>query len=58
MIASGIIAAVSIATVGALTSLLTGRSPVYSAVRMLLIGTAATLVTFGIGRAVGTTVVA
>jgi VIT1/CCC1 family predicted Fe2+/Mn2+ transporter len=58
VIASGVIAAVSIATVGALTSLLTGRSPVYSALRMLLIGTVATLVTFAIGRAVGTTVVA
>ena len=46
---SAIIAAISITTVGALTSLLTGRSAVYSGARMLAIGTAAVLVTYGIG---------
>ncbi|MEA2520495.1 MAG: vacuolar iron transporter family protein [Actinomycetota bacterium] len=50
---AGVIAAVSLITVGALTSLLTGRSPVFSAARQLLIGVLAALVTYGIGRLVG-----
>jgi len=33
--------------------LLTGRSPVFSAVRQLAIGVLAALVTYGIGRLVG-----
>jgi VIT1/CCC1 family predicted Fe2+/Mn2+ transporter len=55
-IATGLIAAASIAAVGAMTSLLTGRQPVYAAVRMLFIGTAAALVTYAIGHLIGTTV--
>jgi vacuolar iron transporter family protein len=50
---AGAIAAVSLLVVGALTSLLTGRSPVFSAVRQLTIGMLAALVTYGIGRLVG-----
>jgi VIT1/CCC1 family predicted Fe2+/Mn2+ transporter len=50
------VAAVAIATVGGLTSLLTGKSPMYSALRMLLIGTAAALVTYAIGHLVGANV--
>ncbi len=54
--ASAVIAAVAITTVGALTSFLTGRSPVYSAIRMLAIGTAAALVTYLIGSRLGVAV--
>ena len=53
VVMSGVIAAVALLTVGALTSLLTGRSAVFSAVRQLLIGVTAALVTYGIGRAIG-----
>ncbi len=56
VIASALLAAIAIATVGGLTSLLTGRSALYSAVRMLGLGVAATLVTYSIGRAIGTTI--
>ena len=56
VIASALFAALAIATVGALTSLLTGRSALYSAARMLGLGVAATLVTYSIGRAIGTTI--
>ncbi len=50
---AGVIAAVSLIIVGALTSLLTGRNPVFSAGRQLLIGLMSALVTYGIGRLVG-----
>ena len=50
---AGVIAAVSLIIVGALTSLLTGRNPVFSAARQLLIGLLSALVTYGIGRLVG-----
>jgi VIT1/CCC1 family predicted Fe2+/Mn2+ transporter len=53
VVMAGVIAAVSLLTVGALTSLLTGRSAVFSAVRQLLIGVVAALVTYAIGRAIG-----
>jgi VIT1/CCC1 family predicted Fe2+/Mn2+ transporter len=53
VVMAGVIAAVSLLTVGALTSLLTGRSAVFSAVRQLLIGVTAAMVTYGIGRAIG-----
>jgi VIT1/CCC1 family predicted Fe2+/Mn2+ transporter len=53
VVMAGVIAAVALLTVGALTSLLTGRSAVFSAVRQLLIGVTAALVTYGIGRAIG-----
>jgi VIT1/CCC1 family predicted Fe2+/Mn2+ transporter len=53
VVMAGVIAAVALLTVGALTSLLTGRSAVFSAVRQLLIGMTAALVTYGIGRAIG-----
>ena len=56
VIVSALLAAIAIATVGGLTSLLTGRSALYSAVRMLGLGVAATLVTYSIGRAIGTTI--
>lgn len=50
---AGAIAAGSLLTVGALTSLLTGRSPVFSAARQLAIGVIAAVVTYGIGQLVG-----
>jgi vacuolar iron transporter family protein len=50
---AGAIAAVALVTVGALTSLLTGRSPIFSAMRQLSIGVLAAVVTYGIGRLVG-----
>jgi vacuolar iron transporter family protein len=53
VVMAGVIAAVSLLVVGALTSLLTGRSAVFSAVRQLLIGVLAALVTYAIGRAIG-----
>jgi len=53
VVMAGVIAALSLVTVGALTSLLTGRSAVFSAVRQLLIGVVAALVTYAIGRAIG-----
>jgi VIT1/CCC1 family predicted Fe2+/Mn2+ transporter len=53
VVMAGVIAAVALLTVGALTSLLTGRSAVFSAIRQLLIGITAALVTYGIGRAIG-----
>jgi VIT1/CCC1 family predicted Fe2+/Mn2+ transporter len=55
-VAAALIAAVAVATVGALTSFLTGRSPIYSALRMLAIGAAATLVTYWIGHLIGASV--
>jgi vacuolar iron transporter family protein len=55
-VATGFIAAASIAAVGAMTSLLTGRQPVYAALRMLFIGTAAAMVTYAIGHLIGATV--
>ena len=39
--------------IGAGTSLFTGRSMVFSAVRQLAIGAAAAAITYGVGRVVG-----
>jgi vacuolar iron transporter family protein len=55
IVLTGVIAAVALLTVGALTSLLTGRSPVFSACRQLAIGATAAAVTYGIGRLIGVT---
>jgi VIT1/CCC1 family predicted Fe2+/Mn2+ transporter len=56
VIASLLLAAVAIATVGGLTTLLTGKGAIYSAMRMLGLAAAATIVTYSIGRAIGTTI--
>lgn len=53
VIAAGVLAAAALAGVGALISLFTGRSALWSAVRMVLIGAGAAAVTFGIGHALG-----
>jgi vacuolar iron transporter family protein len=50
------LAAIAIASVGALTSRLTGKGALFSAARMLAIGTAAAAVTYLIGRIVGVAV--
>lgn len=47
------VSAAALAGAGLITSLFTGRSAWYSALRMLAIGTAAGAVTFFVGRAVG-----
>jgi VIT1/CCC1 family predicted Fe2+/Mn2+ transporter len=49
-IAALLLTATALLAVGALTALLTGKSPVRSALRILAIGVAATTVTYAIGR--------
>ncbi len=49
LVAAIIAGAVTLGVVGAFTSLLTGRNPLYAGGRMVVIGLAATGVTFGIG---------
>lgn len=49
LIAAVIVGALTLLMVGAFTSLLTGRNPAYAGGRMVLVGLAATGVTFGIG---------
>jgi VIT1/CCC1 family predicted Fe2+/Mn2+ transporter len=56
VIATAVIAAVSLFTVGALTSRITGRNGVLAGLRMLAIGAAAALVTFAIGSLLGVAV--
>ena len=46
----------ALVAIGAATTIFTGRSIAYSAVRQLAIGLAAALVTFGVGKLVGVTV--
>lgn len=53
VIAAGALAAGALAGVGALISLFTGRSALWSAVRMVLIGAGAAAVTYGIGHLMG-----
>lgn len=47
------VAAVALFTVGAALSLFTGRDPLWSGVRMLIIGAIAALVTYGLGSLIG-----
>jgi VIT1/CCC1 family predicted Fe2+/Mn2+ transporter len=54
-IASIAASAVALACVGAGTSLFTGRSPLFSAARQIMIGALAAGVTFGVGSLVGVT---
>lgn len=53
VIAAGGLAAAALAGVGALISLFTGRSALWSAFRMVLIGAGAATVTYGIGHILG-----
>jgi VIT1/CCC1 family predicted Fe2+/Mn2+ transporter len=52
-ITSAVIAAVTLATVGAALSVLTGKSPVISSARQLAVGCIAAAITFGIGNLLG-----
>ncbi len=52
-IASLAASGVALMTIGAGTSLFTGRSALFSALRQLAIGTAAAAITYGVGTAVG-----
>ena len=52
-IASVVLAAIAAAVVGVLLAWFTGRSPLFSAVRQVLIATLAAGVTYGIGVAIG-----
>ncbi|MGH6992007.1 MAG: VIT1/CCC1 transporter family protein [Caulobacteraceae bacterium] len=55
ILASVVLSAAALASIGAATSLFTGRSWAFSAGRQLLIGLAAAGVTFGVGRLIGAT---
>jgi VIT1/CCC1 family predicted Fe2+/Mn2+ transporter len=54
--ASLALSALAMAAIGAGTTLFTGRGVVFSALRQLLIGLAASAVTFGLGRLLGATI--
>jgi VIT1/CCC1 family predicted Fe2+/Mn2+ transporter len=56
LVASVVVGAVALFTIGAAISVITGRSALWSGSRQLLIGLAAAGVTYGIGRAVGVAV--
>ena len=47
------VSAVALAAIGVVTSLFSGRTPLYSAVRQVLIGAAAAAITYGAGAAIG-----
>jgi vacuolar iron transporter family protein len=53
VVSSAILAGAGLFLAGAVTTLFTGRSILFSGSRMLLFGLAAALVTFGIGKAIG-----
>jgi vacuolar iron transporter family protein len=53
IVASAIVAAISLFTVGAALSLFTGRDPLWSGTRMLIIGAVAAIVTYGLGSLIG-----
>ncbi len=55
VIAAAALALVTLAGVGAAMSILTGRSPLVSGLRMLAIGGSAALVTFGVGKLLNVT---
>ena len=50
---SGLLSGAALFAVGAVISFLTGRGALFSGLRMLVIGAAASVVTFLIGRAIG-----
>jgi len=53
VVASVALAGLALATTGVVTSFFTGRGPLFSAVRQLVIGYGAAAITFGVGRLVG-----
>ncbi|MHB1417190.1 MAG: VIT1/CCC1 transporter family protein [Chloroflexota bacterium] len=56
IVVSGVLSAVALFAVGAALSIFTGRSPLFSGGRMLLIGAAAALVTYVVGNLIGVSV--
>ena len=55
VIASVALSGIALALIGGATTLFTGRHPLFSAVRQLLIGYAAAAVTYGLGIVAGAT---
>jgi VIT1/CCC1 family predicted Fe2+/Mn2+ transporter len=53
ILASAAVAAVALFTVGAALSLFTGRDPIWSGARMLIIGAVAAVVTYALGSLIG-----
>ena len=56
LIGALVLSLVALFAVGAGVSLLTGRGTVYSGIRQVLIGAAAAIVTYGVGRVIGVSV--
>jgi VIT1/CCC1 family predicted Fe2+/Mn2+ transporter len=56
VVASALLSALALFGIGALITLMTGRSVLFSGTRQVLIGVAAAALTFGIGRLIGSTV--
>jgi VIT1/CCC1 family predicted Fe2+/Mn2+ transporter len=56
VVASALLSALALFGIGALITLMTGRSVLFSGSRQVLIGVAAAALTFGIGRLIGSTV--
>ena len=52
-ITSLVLSAIALILVGGIVALVSGRSMIIGSIRMLLIGSAAAAVTFGIGRLIG-----
>jgi VIT1/CCC1 family predicted Fe2+/Mn2+ transporter len=55
-VAAIVLALASLFVVGALVSIVTGRSMILSGLRQVLIGAAAAAVTYAVGKAIGATV--
>ena len=53
IVGSGIASASGLFMIGAFITLITGRNPILSGLRMMLLGLVAAAVTFGIGRLIG-----
>jgi VIT1/CCC1 family predicted Fe2+/Mn2+ transporter len=53
IVASIVVSALALATIGALTSLFNGRGPAFSAGRQIVFGCVAAAITYGAGRLLG-----
>ena len=56
VIVSVIISAIGLFVIGAAITLMTGRSVLYSGMRMVLFGLTAAALTYGIGRLIGVSI--
>ena len=56
MVLSVLVSGLALLTIGAATTVFTGRNLMFSAARQLAIGYAAALVTYGVGKFVGVSV--